>query len=415
MNSPSVFLGQRTQFPALQRQVAGQPAVFFDGPAGTQVPTGVIEAIREYLVRHNANHGGCFLTSQESDAMLEETHRAAADFLGASDPDTIAFGANMTTLTFALSRSLARTWKPGDEVLVTRLDHDANFSPWVMAARDAGAEVKIVDFRHEDCTLDLDDFRRKLSSKTRLVAVGGASNATGTRNPIPELVKWSHQAGALCFVDAVHYAPHAVIDVEAWGCDFLACSAYKFFGPHVGILWGRRPLLEELTAYKVRPAPDSLPGKWMTGTQNHECLAGVLAAIRYLECLGRSLGCPTHASRRAALCTAMDGIEHYERALSLRMLAGLAEIPDIRLHGIGDPQRIADRFPTFAITHAKKKTSQVAIELAQHGIFTWHGNYYALNLTEALGLEPEGMVRIGLVHYNTAEEIDRLLSELRKA
>jgi cysteine desulfurase family protein (TIGR01976 family) len=415
MNSQSIFLGQRAQFPALERQVAGQPAVFFDGPAGTQVPNCVIEAIREYLVRHNANHGGCFLTSQESDAMLDETHRAVADLLGASDPETIAFGANMTTLTFALSRSLARTWKPGDEVLVTRLDHDANFTPWVMAARDAGAEVKVVDFRPEDCTLDLEDFRRKLSSKTRLVAVGCASNATGTRNPIPQLVQWAHDAGALIFLDAVHYAPHALVDVENWGCDFLACSAYKFFGPHVGILWGRRHLLEELTAYKVRPASNSLPGKWMTGTQNHECLAGVLAAVRYLETLGRSLGCAANATRREALRAAMNGIEEVERELSLKMLAGLAQIPEVRLHGIADPQRVAERFPTFAITHAKKKTSKVAIDLAHRGIFTWHGNYYALNLTETLGLEPEGMVRIGLVHYNTAEEVDRLLAELRHA
>ncbi len=293
----------RQQFPALAMEVGGQAAVFLDGPAGSQVPRRVVDAIGAYLVNMNANHGGRFATSRASDAMLDEAHRAVADLLGTPEPETTVFGANMTSLTMAFSRALARTWTAGDEVIVTRLDHDANVSPWVLAARDAGATVHYVPFRREDCTLDTDRLRELLCERTRLVAVGCASNSVGTINPVANICRWAHDAGSQVFLDAVHYAPHALLDVAAWDCDYLACSAYKFFGPHVGILWGRRRLLAELEPYKVRPAADTLPDRWMTGTQNHEGIAGVLAAIDYLAELGRQAD-PAAATQRDALVAA---------------------------------------------------------------------------------------------------------------
>lgn len=403
----------RAQFPALSREVAGRPAVYLDGPAGTQTPRPVIDAIVNYLSGHNANHGGRFITARESDAMLDQAHQAAADLLGASDPECVFFGANMTSLTFAMSRALSRSWRPGDEVVVTRLDHDANVTPWVLAARDAGAAVRYVDLHREDCTLDLDQFRQLLNERTRLVAVGCASNATGTLNPVRQISSWAREVGALSFLDAVHYAPHARIDVEAWGCDFLACSAYKFFGPHVGLMWGRRALLEAIPAYKVRPATNQLPGKWMTGTQNHEGIAGVLAAIDYLAEIGYE-GTATKLDRRTALTRAFTAIEVYERQLVQHLLAGLGQLPDITIHGITGAERACERLPTVSITHARLRPAELADRLAERGIFVWHGNYYALQLSETLGFEPHGMVRLGLVHYNTREEVDYLLDQLGK-
>ena len=401
----------RRQFPALTRTVGGLPAVFLDGPGGTQVPSRVIEAVGGYLAHINANHGGHFATSRESDEMLAEAHWAVADFLGSDNPDTVVFGANMTTLTFALSRALAKTWQPGDEIVVTRLEHDANFTPWVRAAQDAGATVRYVSIHADDCTLDLEDLRVKLSARTRLVAVGCASNATGTVNPVRQICRWVHDAGGLVFLDAVHAAPHAMLDVAATDCDFLACSAYKFFGPHVGILWGRRRLLESLPAYKVRPAAESIPERWMTGTQNHEGIAGTLAAVEYLADLGRdAAGRPR--DRRVALRNAYEAIGTYERGLAKRLLDGLAQMADVKVWGITDPARLGERLPTISITHAKLEPARLAEYLGRLGIFVWHGNYYALPVTETLGLEPDGMVRIGLVHYNTVEEVNRLLEAL---
>jgi cysteine desulfurase family protein (TIGR01976 family) len=412
--SESQLRALREQFPGLRREVAGRPAVFFDGPAGTQVPQRVIDAVSAYLANSNANHGGLFATSRESDAMLDEAHRAAADFLGADDPACIAFGPNMTTLTFALSRALARMWRPGDEVVVTRLEHDANFTPWVLAARDAGATVRCVDIHPADCTLDLDDFHRKINGRTKLVAVGCASNAVGTINPVKQICGWARQAGALTFIDAVHYAPHALIDVQEWGCDFLACSAYKFYGPHIGTLYGRRELFAAIEPYKLRPAPDDLPGRWMTGTQNHECIAGTLAAIDYLADVGRMAAGEGALARRDALRRAFSAIGDYEQSLAATLIAGLSEIDGVRVWGITDPARLDERMPTVAITHPRFTSVELATALGERGIFVWHGNYYALPLTEALGVEPEGMVRIGLVHYNTREEITRLLQALRE-
>jgi cysteine desulfurase family protein (TIGR01976 family) len=402
----------RRQFPALSRRVGDRPAVFFDGPGGTQAPERVIEAVSGYLRHTNANHGGLFATSQESDSLLAQAHRGLADFLGADDPDCVIFGQNMTSLTFALSRALARTWKSSDEIVVTRLDHDANVSPWILAARDAGATVRYASINEEDCTLNLDELCHLINERTKLVAVGCASNATGTINPVRDIADWAHQVGALVFLDAVHYAPHMAIDVQALGCDFLACSAYKFFGPHVGVLWGRRSLLEQLEAYKVRPAPLTPPDKWMTGTQSHEAIAGALAAVEYLADLGRMLSGNESLPRRAALREAYREIGIYERSLVSRLLAGLDQIPEVKLWGINSPDRLDERLATVSFTHDRFTPAQMAQSLGRAGFFTWHGNYYALNLTESLGLEPDGMLRVGLVHYNTLTEVERFLEAL---
>jgi cysteine desulfurase family protein (TIGR01976 family) len=413
MLSPELIENCRRQFPGLRREVAGRPAVFFDGPAGSQVPQSVIDAVADCLAHTNANHEGQFATSFESDRMLEEAHQALADFVGATDPGEIAFGANMTSLTFALSRALARTWNAGDEIIVSRLEHDANVSPWVLAAEDAGAAVQYVDIRPDDCTMDVDDFRRRLSPRTRLAAIGCASNAVGSINPVRELAAAVHEVGGLVFLDAVHYAPHGLLDVAEWDCDYLICSAYKFFGPHVGLMWGRRALLESLSPYKLRPATDDLPGRWMTGTQNHEGIAGTMAAVEYLADLGRSVD-SSATDRRGALRSAMNAIGQYERELAAGLIEGLAALSKITMWGITDPARLDERVPTVSLRHADLGPLELARWLGQRGIFVWHGNYYALPLTETLGLEPEGMVRVGLLHYNTSDEVNRLLEELAK-
>ena len=401
----------RAQFPGLRREVAGRPAVFFDGPAGSQIPQRVADAVSDYLLHRNANHGGPFATSQESDALLAESHGAIAELLGAERPDEVAFGANMTTLTFALSRALARTWKPGDEVVVSRLDHDANVSPWELAARDAGAIVRHVDVHATDCTLDLDSLRACLNERTRLVAVGAASNLVGTIHPIAEIAALVHEVGAQLFVDAVHFAPHRLIDVGVWECDYLVCSPYKFFGPHLGVLWGRRERMAELPAYRIRVAPDGLPDRWMTGTPCHEGIVGVLEAVNYLADLGRACAAAPLA-RRDALCAAFAAIETYENSLCRRLIQGISATPGVRIVGISDPDRLGERTPTIGLVVDGCSPEALSEELGKRGIFTWGGNSYALPLTEALGIEPEGVLRVGLLHYNTAEEVDRFLEVL---
>ena len=401
----------RSQFPAFNRTVEGRPVVFLDGAAGSQVPSRVAEAVSGYLTGTNANHGGPFATSVESDAMLDAAHHAAADFLGTADPDTVAFGANMTTLTLAVSRALASTWQPGDRILVSRLDHDANVTPWTLAAHDAGVAVDHIDIHPDTATLDLDTLHDRITDSTRLVAVGAASNLSGSINPVTEITQAAHRVGALVFVDAVHLAPHRLLNVEAWDCDLLACSAYKFFGPHVGLLWGRRNLLESLKAYKLRPASNQLPDKWMTGTGNHEGIAGVGEAIEYLADLGRSVD-PTAESRRQALATAFRAIGDHERELSLGLLDGLVRLPGVTIHGITDADLIDQRVATYSITHDQLSPGELAKHLARRGIFTWAGNHYALPVTEALGLEPGGTLRISALHYNTLEEIERTISAL---
>ncbi len=402
----------RSQFPALATEVGGQTAVFFDAPGGTQVPQSVIDAISNYLVSSNANQHGAFLTSQRTDETVAAAHAAIADLLGC-DPDEVVFGQNMTTLTFALSRSLGREIAPGDEIVVTRLDHDANVAPWC-SLEEQGAIIRMVDIDVEDCTLNMDDLAAQIGPRTRLVAVGYASNAVGSINDVRRVVELARAAGALSFIDAVHYAPHGPIDAGELDCDFLACSAYKFFAPHIGCLYGKREHLERLQPYKVRPAADVIPDRWQTGTQSHEGLAGVTAAIDYLAELGRHID-PTTNSRRAALHVAMQGIADYERGLSKHLITGLLDIPGLTFYGIRDEERLTQRTPTVAFRMAGYNPAEITAHLAGRGIFAWNGNYYALNLTERLGVEASGgMVRVGLAHYNTAGEIARLLEALRE-
>lgn len=414
---PLVLSSIRKQFPTLRQQAEHPaPVIFFDNPGGTQIAQPSLDRITAYLTQHNANHGGVFPTSQQSDAVLEEAHAAMADFYNAARPDEIVFGNNMTTLTLHISRSISRDWQEGDSIVVTRLDHDANINPWVLAARDRGVKVHWVDFDVEDGTLKLDDLARALESKPRLVAVGYASNALGTINPVAKIVKMVREAGALVYIDAVQYAAHGPIDVQQLGCDFLVSSSYKFFGPHAGILYGRYDLLDELFAYKVRPAPNELPGKFETGTQNHEGIAGVLGAIDYFEWLGQTFGgafaekyTDRFSKRRLHLKQAMAAIRAYEFEISRLMLDVLLEIPGLHVHGLTDPHRLEDRVPTFSFTLEGWHPRSVAEKLAEYKIYVWDGNYYALAVTERLGIEESGgMVRVGPVHYNTLEEVHRL-------
>jgi cysteine desulfurase family protein (TIGR01976 family) len=405
--------GQRRRFPGLTREIGGRPAVFADAPGGTQVPDSVIEAVAGYLARSNANQGGAFATSQESDRVIADARRAGADLLGA-DPPEVVFGPNMTTLAFALSRSLGGTLGPGDEVVVTRLDHDGNVAPWLTAARDSGATVRWVDLREEDGTLDLESLDAVLSDRTRIVAFTLASNALGTITPAAEIARRARDAGAITVGDAVHLAPHRAIDVRALQLDVLFCSAYKVFGPHVGLMWARRDHLETWPAYRVRPAPDHPPDRWETGTGNHEALAGLAAAVDYLAAVGRECGEPNGADRRAAVVAGMEAIGAHESRLTRRFLAGAVDVPGLRMYGIGDPGRADERTPTFALRLGGRTPRQVAEELGRRGVFVWDGNYYALAVMERLGLEESGgAVRIGFCHYNSEDEVDRVLEDLR--
>jgi cysteine desulfurase family protein (TIGR01976 family) len=400
----------REQFPSLNR-----PAVFFDNPGGTQIARRSLDRMVSYLTMHNANHEGAFATSIESDAVLHEAHVAMADFLNAASADEIVFGNNMTTLTLHVSRSISRAWAAGDTIVVTRLDHDANASPWVLAAQDRGVQVRWVDFDIENGTLDLEDMQRALESKPKLVAVGYASNALGTINPVKKVIEMAHAAGALVYVDAVQYAPHGPIDVQDMGCDFLVCSSYKFFGPHAGILWGRYELLDSLMAYKVRPASDMPPGKFETGTQNHEGIAGVLGAVEYFEWLGQRFSDANgeanlsgYSGRRRSLKLAMNAIRAYEFEVSRLMLDILEETPGVHLYGLRDPRRIGERVPTFSFTLKGWHPRALAERLGQAGIYTWDGHYYAVSVVERLGLaESGGMLRAGPAHYNTLDEIHK--------
>jgi len=402
----------RAQFPSLQTQVNGQPAAFLDGPAGTQVPTQVMHAIQNYLMSANANTGGAFLTSRRNDEIIVGTRAALADFFHC-EKDEVVFGQNMTTITFAVSRAIARELNPGDEILLTTLDHDANFSPW-KALEEKGIVIRQVDIREADCTLDLEDLKRKLNEKTKIVAVGYASNAVGTINPVAEITKLAHGAGALMYIDAVHYAPHGLIDVKALDCDFLVCSPYKFFGPHMGTLYGKREHLQKFRPYKVRPCTEQVPERWESGTQVQELIAGIGGAVEYLAELGRR-GDPNAKTRREALASAYRATGAHETRLVWRLIDGLQSIPGVRIYGITDPQRAAERCSTLSLRIGNHHPTTIATYLGERGIFTWDGNYYALNLNERLGVESQGgMLRIGLVHYNTMEEVERLLSALRE-
>jgi cysteine desulfurase family protein (TIGR01976 family) len=406
----------RARFPALSIEQDGRPIALFDGPGGTQVPDTVIEAVSRYYRTSNANHDGPFLTSQRSDAVLAEAHLALADLVNAEDPSEIKLGANMTTLTMHLARSIAASLAPGDEIVVTSLDHEANVGPWRSAAADRGLTVRTVDIRMDDVTLDLESFDAALHRRPGLVAFGWASNAVGTINPVAELVRRAHEFGALAFVDAVHAAPHLPIDVRAVDADFLACSAYKFFGPHVGVLYGKAEILDRLPSYKLRPAYD----RFETGTLNHEGIAGTLAAVEYIAHIGERYGARVAApfslagmsGRRLHAHAGMAAIRAYEMPLFGRLLDGLSTVPGARLWGIADRARFDQRTPTAAITLDGMSSEAVSTGLGARGIATWWGDFYAVGPIERLGLEPDGVVRIGLTHYNTAAEVDRLVAEL---
>ena len=396
------------RFPGLRREVDGRPVVFADAPGGSQVPDEVVEAMAAYLHRSNANAHGAFATSRETDDVIAEAHGAAADLLNA-DPDEIVFGPNATTLLFAISRSIARTLEPGDEVVVTRLDHDANVRPWVFAAEDAGATVRWVDVREDDVTLDPDSFVAALSERTKLVAFSLASNAVGTVTPAAELVQLVRErTDAIVACDGVHLAQHRGMDVREIGADLVVCSPYKIFGPHLGILFGRREVLSSLRPYKVRPAEDALPFAFETGTQNHEGFAGWVAAVGYLASLGAG------STRREAVAEAFGrAIVPWEADLSRRFLDGLSSIPRVRLFGIAETGRVSERTPTFAIRVGDQHPAETAKALAERGVYVWDGNYYALEIMERLGLEDSGgAVRVGFCHYNTPAEVDRILDEL---
>ncbi|MCB8977016.1 MAG: cysteine desulfurase-like protein [Ardenticatenaceae bacterium] len=398
----------RAQFPALQLEVDGKTAVYLDGPGGTQVPQSVIDAMSGYLHHGGSNSGGPFFTSRYTDEITDAARLAMMDLYNARRPDEIVFGQNMTSLNFSISRALARTWQPGDEIIVTRLDHDANISPWLLAAEDRGVTVRWLDFDPADCTLRLETLPELLNEKTRLLAITYASNAVGSISDVRRAAELAHKAGALVLVDSVHFAPHGLIDVQAIDCDFLISSAYKYFGPHTGILYGKYELLDGLMAYKVRPAPSKPAGKWETGTQSFESLAGVTAVVNYLATLGGEAG-----SRRERLVQAMARTKTYEMSLSLRFLRGAAQVPGLHVYGITDVERLDERTPTFAVSLDGFSPEAVAERLGELGIFVWHGHYYAVAVMDRLGLlDKGGLVRIGFNHYNTADEVDQVLAAL---
>jgi cysteine desulfurase family protein (TIGR01976 family) len=398
----------RAQFPALNQQLNGETPIYLDNPAGTQVPQRVIDAVSHYFVTMNANQGGAFHTSQRTDEMIYQTRQKLALLLNAPNPDEIVLGPNMTTLNFALTRAIAKTLQAEDEIVLTRMDHDANVSPYLRIAEDYGLVVRFVEMKLSDCTLDMDSLEAALTDKTRLVAIVHASNAVGSINPVAQIAAMAHAAGALYIVDAVQSTPHLTIDVQAIGCDFLLCSSYKFFGPHMGVLWGRYDLLAQLPAYKVRPSKDTPPFRWETGTPAFELIAGVGACVDYLASLTGQ-----KETTRAALIESYVAMNHYERELATHLIADLQAIPGVQIAGITQPQRMAERVPTVVFSLEGYSPTQVATHLAKHDIYVWDGNYYAVEVMQSLN-KPDGMVRVGLAHYNTHEEIDRMIAVLKQ-
>jgi len=401
----------RSRFPGLNRQVSEHQAIFFDGPGGSQSPESVGDAVKHYLLHQNANVGMSFATSIETDELIDETMQACADLLGCTDHREIVFGQNMTSLTIQLASALSRTWNSDDEVVVTRSDHDANVRPWVLAAQWSGAKIRWIDIDPSGCTHRIETINQNINENTVMVAIGAASNFSGTINDVKGICSKAHAVGAEVFVDAVHYAPHGLIDVGEMGCDYLACSSYKFFGTHQGILWGKFNRLSELPVAKLRVSSEEVPFRWMTGTQGHESMAGTLAAIEHLAWLGRMIS-EEDLSRREALSVAFSAIEEYESELCWNMIQGLQRIRGLKIWGITNPSMKKHRAPTVSFTHPSMTAEQIGAALADEGIFAWAGNFYALELSEALGLEPEGALRVGLLHYNTAEEVERFIEVL---
>jgi len=411
----------REQFPALALKDEGKARIYLDNPGGTQVPRQVLERMEHYLIHTNSNHGGPFRTSVESDKVLKDAHQGMADLLNAKSADEIVFGANMTSLTFAVSRSIGRLLKHGDVILLTRMDHDGNVGPWLHLAEDLGLEVKWLNFDLKTYEYDLEEAQSIFKDNNiKLAAINYASNCLGTINNVKELTEMAHQSETLVFVDAVQYVPHGPTDVQDIGCDFLACSPYKFFGPHQGVLWGKAGLLEKLEAYKVRPAENTAPGKFETGTQLHEGQAGTLGVLEYLEWLGETMGAeylenfPEFSGRRKKLHAAMLAIQDYEQTLSSRLIEGLQNLAGVDVKGISAVKDLARRVPTVSFTVKNQNPEEIAVKLAAENIFVWDGHNYALEAVRLLGIEEAGgVVRIGPVHYNTLEEIDRTLEVLK--
>lgn len=410
----------RAQFPALEITDDGRPRAYLDNPAGTQVPQATVDAVTRCLIESNANLGGFFPTTQAAEAVVEEAHAGMADFLNAASSREVIIGSNMTTLTYQMSRSLGHLIGPGDEIIVTRMDHEGNIAPWLQLAEDRGAVVRWLDFDRDTYEFTPEALDPLLTRRTKLLALNHASNLIGTINDVKGLAAKAKAAGALVYVDSVQYAPHGPIDVQDLGCDFLACSAYKFFGPHLGVLWGREELLAELPAYKVRAVGDYLPDKFESGTPNIEGMAGLNGTLAYLDWLAERTTGEAHRApyghmrgRGQAMHAAIDVFAEYERDLTARLIEGLQGIPGLKVHGITNEADLARRVPTVSFTLAGVAPREIAKQLAAENLFVWSGHNYALELVRHLGIdETEGVVRIGLAHYNTLEEIERLLAVL---
>ena len=404
----------RREFPALSRTHGDSPRVYMDNPAGTQLPRQVVDAVTSALVDAASNYGGFFANSRNAEAIYARAHDGMAEFMHAASSDEIVVAQSMTSLTLHLSRSIGRQLAPGDEIIVTRMDHEGNVSPWMLLAEDLGLVVRWLPFNRDTWTIEPEDLAALLGPRTRLLALNYASNLTGSVNDVAALVAMARSAGALTFVDAVQLAPHQCIDVQALGCDFLVCSSYKFFGPHLGVLWGRRALLDEMTAYKVRCASDAPPGKWETGTPQTELLAGLAACVDYYEWLGSAAG--GEGSRRDRIEAAYRAAIDHEARLVTQLIDGIQAIPGATIHGITNPNRVGERVPTVSMTHDRVSPPQVAERLARDGVCVWSGHNYALEVARHLGIdEATGVVRIGIAHYNTAEEVDRTLTALESA
>ena len=409
----------RAQFPALALTDSDRPRIYFDNPAGTQVPKVVIDRMTSCLIESNANVQGEFRTSQKVDAVLADAHQAMADMLNAESAEEIVFGQNMTTITLYMSRSIGRMLKKGDEIILSRMDHDGNVGPWLMLAEDLGLVVKWLEFNTETFEFELEQLDQLLTSKTRLVCVGAASNLTGTINDVRTICAKAKAAGAMTYIDAVQAVPHVATDVQSLGCDFLVCSAYKFFGPHLGILWGRRELMEQLVPYKVRPAPTSIPACFETGTQNHEGIAGTLGAVEYFSWIGETMAEAWHGKysrftgRRKFVHAAMDGLFEYETGLAEQLITGLQQLPGVRILGITSADSMDRRVPTVSFTVNGQHPDEVAAQLAARNVFVWSGHVYAVEAARALDIyDGGGAVRIGPVHYNSSAEVDHVLNAL---
>ena len=403
----------RGRFPALSLTDQGRRRIYLDNPAGTQVPRAVADAVSHCLLATNANLGGFFSTTVAAQQIVDDAHQAMADFLGAASPEEVIIGANMTTLTYHMSRTLGRTFRPGDEIVLTRMDHEGNVSPWLQLAEDLGLTVRWLPFDRQSWQVEETALAALLSDRTRLVALNYASNLTGAINRVKALTRMAKEAGALVYVDAVQFAPHGLIDVQDLGCDFLVCSAYKFFGPHMGILWGRREVIDGLKPYKCRCSSDGLPERFELGTPQIELMAGLSAAVGHFESLGAAAG--EGGSRRRKIAAAFRGSIAYENPLAQRLIDGLSDIPGLTIHGITDPRRLAERVPTVSFTVEGIAPETIVRQTSAENIFVWSGHNYAWEVVHQLGIPADrGVVRIGIAHYNTAQEIDETLESVHR-